>query len=173
LTLLEGKDYLWYKEQLQDLIPEWQNNDSITVKLKLPSGEEKEIGLSTILQMNNPLISTKTKINLPSTEKCEFNYGFLENNPKIAILKVDGMGGFRENFELVGLENEYQLNGAKFFTMMKMLHEMGAVLIGTPSSQAGNNAGWILNYKLDNTGLNGWVACKYYTSFSDKIKNGV
>ena len=57
--------------------------------------------------------------------------------------------------------------------MMKMLNEMGAKLIGTPSSQAGNNAGWILNYKLNNTGLNGWVACKYYISFSDKIINGV
>ena len=349
LTLLQGKEYLWYKEQLHDLIPEWRNNDRIIVKLKLPSGDEKEISLSTILQMNNPLITTKTDINLPSTEKCEFNYGFLENNPKIAILKVDGMSGFRENFELVGLENEYQLNGAKYFykrfnekdppdnkteiiqgipsatetlkslviemkksgtevliidlrengggnstlgqflvyylygkdaliknlsdksgyeirkfsklyfeenqnetlnkineksgvnlltddywfetldekevkkdsldimnemdefykkiptfyeeyksnayskyyrppkvivlcspqtyssgfTMMKMLNEMGAQLIGTPSSQAGNNAGWILNYKLNNTGLNGWVACKYYTSFSDKILNGV
>lgn len=349
LTLLEGKDYLWYKEQLQDLIPEWQNSDSITVKLKLAGGEEKEITLSTILQMNNPSISTKTKINLPSTDKCEFNYDFLNSNPKIAILKVDGMMGFRENYELVGLKNEYQLNGAKYyykrfnekdapeneteiiqgipsatekfkslvsemkksrtevliidlrgdgggnstlgqflvyylygkdaliknlsgktgyeirkfsklyfeqnqnetlnkinensgvnllsddywfeeldekeakkdsidiynefdefykriqtfykeyksnaysgfycppkvivlcspqtyssgFTMMKMLHEMGATLIGTPSSQAGNNAGWVLNYKLKNTGLNGWVACKYYTLFSDKIKNGI
>jgi hypothetical protein len=349
LTLLEGKDYLWYKEQLQDLIPEWQNTDSITVKLKLAGGEEKEITLSTILQMNNPPISTKTKINLPSTDKCEFNYDFLNSNPKIAILKVDGMIGFRENYELVGFKNEYQLNGAKYyykrfnekdapeneteiiqgipsatekfkslvsemkksrtevliidlrgdgggnstlgqflvyylygkdaliknlsgktgyeirkfsklyfeqnqnetlnkinensevnllsddywfeeldekeakkdsidiynefdefykristfykeyksnaysgfycppkvivlcspqtyssgFTMMKMMHEMGATLIGTPSSQAGNNAGWILNYKLQNTGLKGWVACKYYTLFSDKIKNGI
>jgi hypothetical protein len=348
LTLLEGKDYLWYKEQLQDLIPEWQNTDSITVKLRLAGGEEKKITLSTILQMNNPPISTKTKINLPYTDKCEFNYDFLNSNPKIAILKVDGMIGFRENYELVGLKNEYQLNGAKYyykrfnekdapeneteiiqgipsatekfkslvskmkksrtevliidlrgdgggnstlgqflvyylygkdaliknlsgktgyeirkfsklyfeqnqnetlnkinensevnllsddywfeeldekeakkdsidiynefdefykristfykeyksnaysgfycppkvivlcspqtyssgFTMMKMMHEMGATLIGTPSSQAGNNAGWILNYKLQNTGLNGWVACKYYTLFSDKIKNG-
>jgi Peptidase family S41. len=59
------------------------------------------------------------------------------------------------------------------FTMMKMLNEMGAILIGTPSSQAGNNAGWILNYRLDNTRLNGWVACKYYTLLSDKIINGV
>jgi hypothetical protein len=349
LTLLEGKNYLWYKEQLQDLIPEWKNNDKITVKVKLPTGEEKEITLSTTFQLDKTVITTKSKINLPSTEKCEFNYGFLNNNPKVAVLKVDGMGGFRENFELVGLESEYQLNGAKYFykrfnekdapenkteitkgipsateafkslviemkksktevliidlrgngggnstlgnfliyflfgkdalvkssssksgydiikfsklyfeqnqnetlhninehtpvplmdndywfeelydnevkkdsidiythfdefykkiptfykeyksnvyskyycppkvfvlcspktyssgwTMMRMLHEMGATLIGTPSSQAGNNAGWILNYKLDNTGLNGWVPCKYYTSFSNKIKNGV
>ena len=57
--------------------------------------------------------------------------------------------------------------------MMKVLHEMGAILIGTPSSQAGNNPGWILNYTLNNTGLKGWVACKYYVSFSDRFKDRV
>ncbi|MGC1390839.1 MAG: S41 family peptidase [Bacteroidales bacterium] len=349
LRFLADKNFLWYKEQLHDLLPEWKKIDSINVRLKLPSGKEKELTLNTNLQLINPIISTKTKINLPSTEKCEFNYGFLENNPKIAVLKIDGMGGFCENYELVGLENEFQLYGAKYyykrfngkeapenkteivkgipsatekfkalviemkklrtevliidlrgdgggnstlgqflvyylygkdaliknlsgksgyeirkysnmyfeqnqdetlnklnkksranlladdywfeeldeeevnkdsldiynefdefykkiptfyeeyksnvyskyycppkvivlcspqtyssgFTMMKMLNEMGATLIGTPSSQAGNNAGWILNYKLNNTGLYGWVACKYYASFSEKIINGV
>ena len=58
-------------------------------------------------------------------------------------------------------------------TMMMHLHEFGATLVGTPSSQAGNNPGWILNYTLDNTGLQGWVACKYYISFSERFQNGV
>jgi len=349
LTLLEGKNYLWYKEQLHHLIPEWYNKNSIDVKLRLPGGEEKKITLNTTLQTDGQLITPATNINLPSLQKCDFNYCFLNNYPKAAILKINGMRGYRENFELVGLENEYQLSGAKSyyqrfndriapenkteiiqglpsatetfkalvsemkktgaeiliidlrengggnsvlgqiliyclfgkdaliktlsdktgyeikkfsklyfeqnqnetlknineknpvvlkdddywfeelyeneveknpaavysefddfykkmpsfyaeyktntyskyycpskifvlcspqtyssgFTMMKTLNELGAALIGAPSSQGGNNAGWILNYKLDNTGLKGWVACKYYSSFSDKIKNGV
>lgn len=348
LTLLEGKNYLWYKEQLQDLIPEWKNYDSITVKLRLPDGNVKELSLNTNVQINNPIIYAKSKVITPSTKKCEFEYDFLNKQKKTAILKIDGMGGFRENFELVGLESEFQLNGARYFykryngteapedkaaiiqgipsatekfksmveemkkakteiliidlrengggnstlgqflvyflygkdalikhlssqsgyeikkfsslyfeenkneslakinenspipllindywfedlykddgkspseiyseidafykkiqtfyseyhsnlhskyycppkvfvlcspqtyssgfTMMKTLHEMGATLIGTPSSQAGNNPGWILNYTLNNTGLKGWVACKYYVSFSDRFKNGV
>lgn len=348
LTLLEGKNYLWYKGQLQDLIPEWKNYDSITVKLRLPDGNVKELSLNTNVQINNPIIYAKSKVITPSTKKCEFEYDFLDKQKKTAILKIDGMGGFRENFELVGLESEFQLNGARYFykryngteapedkaaiiqgipsatekfksmveemkkakteiliidlrengggnstlgqflvyflygkdalikhlssqsgyeikkfsslyfeenkneslakinenspipllindywfedlykndgkspseiyseidafykkiptfyseyhsnlhskyycppkvfvlcspqtyssgfTMMKTLHEMGATLIGTPSSQAGNNPGWILNYTLNNTGLKGWVACKYYVSFSDRFKNGV
>jgi hypothetical protein len=348
-TLLEGKNYLWYKEQLQDLIPEWKNNNSITVKLKLPDGEVKELSLNTNIRINNPIIYAKSKVIIPNTEKCEFEYDYSDKMKKTAILKIDGMGGFCENFELVGLESEYQLNGAKYFykryngteapedkaaiirgipsatekfkslveemkkantetliidlrnngggnstlsdfliyflygkdvltkikssnsgyeiikfsnlyfaenqnesldkinantiinfrnddywfeefdkhavnadstqintdldkfynniptfyqeyksnvhsnyycpqnvfvlcspqtyssgfTMMKRLHELGATLIGTPSSQAGNNPGWTLNYTLDNTGLTGWVACKYYTSSSDRFKNGV
>jgi hypothetical protein len=57
--------------------------------------------------------------------------------------------------------------------MRGMDNEYGAPLVGTPSSQSGNGPGWILNYQLTNTGLAGWVACKYYTSLSGRIKNGV
>ena len=349
LTLLEEKNYLWYKEQLQQLIPEWKNYDSITIKLKLPDGSVKVLNLNTNVQNDNSIISAKSRVTIPSTKNCEFEYVFLDKLQKTVILKIDGMGGFRENFELVGLESEFQLNGAKYFykrynekeaptdkdsiikgipsatekfkslaiemkkaktetliidlrengggnstlgqflvyflygkdtliknlsgqsgyeikkfsnmyfeenkneslskindnspiplltndywfenlynnadnkslseiyseidgfynkiptfyseyesnlhskyycppkvfvlcspqtyssgfTMMKTLHEMGATLIGTPSSQAGNNPGWILNYTLDNTELKGWVACKYYVSFSERFKNGV
>jgi hypothetical protein len=59
------------------------------------------------------------------------------------------------------------------FTMMKMLNEFGALLVGTPSSQNENGPGWVLNYKLTNIGLEGWVACKFYASFSSRNKNGV
>jgi hypothetical protein len=57
--------------------------------------------------------------------------------------------------------------------MMKMLNESGAMLVGTPSSQSENAPGWILNYKLKNSGLKGWVPCKYYVAFSDRIKDGI
>ena len=56
---------------------------------------------------------------------------------------------------------------------MSMLNQSGAPLIGTPSSQSGNAPGWILNFKLKNSGLKGWVACKFYVSLSDRIRNGV
>jgi len=44
---------------------------------------------------------------------------------------------------------------------------------GISSSQNENGPGWVLNYKLTSTGLEGWVACKFYTSFSIRNKNGV
>jgi hypothetical protein len=59
------------------------------------------------------------------------------------------------------------------YTMMKMLNIMGATLVGTPSSQAENAPGWVLNYELKNSKVTGWVACKLYTSYSSRIKNGV
>ena len=345
LTLLAGKNYLWYKSQLSNLIPEWQT-DELSVQLRLPSGETKKITFTLPIQLNQPLIKAKSRIQLPSTKICEFAYRFLDGNTKIAILKVDGMFGFRENFELVGLDSQYRLDGARYYyqrynkkappdekselikgipsatetfkslviemknnktetliidlrqngggnstlanflcyflygkdrlinyfsqksgyeiikysdlyfeevkeskkgkqkngirlnnndywfeelyepkrfeisniknvyekfykkipsfykeyksgkfshyyepkkimvlcspytyssgyTMMKMLNVMGATLIGIPSSQNENAPGWILNYKLKNSGLTGWVACKFYTSFSQRIKNGV
>ncbi|NHJ46280.1 MAG: hypothetical protein FK733_00695 [Asgard group archaeon] len=59
------------------------------------------------------------------------------------------------------------------YTMMKIFDEMGAALIGTPSSQNENTAGWILNFELKNSSLTGWVACKYYVAFTDRLKDGV
>ena len=348
LALLEGKNYLWYQSQLADLIPEWMK-DNITLELKLLSGETKKMTFNLPIEINKPLIMHDSVIEIPSTKNCEFAHNFLDKNRKVAILKVDGMGGFRENFELAGLENQFLLNGARYFyqrynkkappddksellkgipsatetfkslvtdmrnyrtetlvvdlrkngggnstlaqfliyfifgedrlisyfaqksgyetikysnlyfdqvqdgkkgtntpgielndndywfedlyelknledfrtqkataelaelykkiptfyneyktgkysnhhrpkkiivlcspetyssgyTMMKMLNVMGATLIGTPSSQAENAPGWVLNFKLKNSGLTGWVACKFYTSFSNRIKNGV
>jgi len=348
LALLEAENYLWYESQFAELIPEW-TKDNITVELKLPSGEIEKITFNVPVFIDKPLYKVESGIEIPPTDKSEFTYDFVDENRKIAILKVDGMGGFRENFELVGLESQFQLDGAKYFyrrynekappndksellegipsatevfkslviemkdsksealiidlrgngggnstlghfliyflygkdrlvnyfsipsapdvvkyselyfeqnneikledvnkdrivklnvndywfeelynneteadtspkyreldelyqniptfyceyksnqnseyyrpkkvivlsspktyssgyTMMKMLNVMGATLVGTPSSQAENAPGWILNYKLSNSELTGWVACKFYTSFSNRIKNGV
>jgi len=348
LTLLEGKNYLWYASQLAELIPEWKQND-VTVQLKMPTGEVHTMTFQTPITIESPLLMPESAIEVPSTKACEFAYSFVDDHRKVALLRVDGMGGFRENFELVGLENQFQLDGARYFyrrynervapedkgellqgipsatetftslvidmkrygtktliidlrrnvggnstlahflmyflygkdrliehfartsgyeiikysplyfdqvqdarkpthnatfelrqhdywfedmyglensectdaqkvtveltelyakiptfcreyvaeqysgyytpenimvlcspltyssgyTMMKNLHLTGGTLIGTPSAQAENAPGWILNFTLKNSGLTGWVACKWYASCSDRIHNGV
>ena len=345
LVLLQGTNYLYHESQLAHLIPEW-SRENITVELRLPSGVKKRITFDKPAKKNRPLITAKSAIQTPATNRCEFAYNFLDKNHKIALLKVDGMLGFREHFELVGLDSQYNLDGARDiyqryhqkapsddksellngipsatetfkslvidmkhsqtdtlivdlrkngggnstlanfliyfifgneqlmnyialdrsyevikysnlyfdqaqpyknetsaagiklndhdywfeelyernrfvktkiqevhddmyqkiptfyqeyksgkysnyyrpknvvvlsspgtyssgYTMMRMLKGMGALLVGTPSSQSGNAPGWALNFKLKNSGLTGWVPCKFYISFSDRIKNGV
>ncbi len=348
LALLAGEKFLWHKSLLAELIPEW-TKAGITLELRLPSGQIIKTTFKAPVEINKPLIRYESTIPTPSTRRCEFAYDFLLDNRKVALLAVDGMGGYRENFELVGFDNPYQLDGARYYyelyhetkppddksellkgipsvtetfkklvidmknqgtetliidlrrngggnstlaqflvyflfgkndlihylpqksgyeiinysnlyfdqvqdarkktnrigielnnddywfeeldelkpaedidvqkatvvldefyarmpsfyneyktekyskyyrpknifvlcspqtyssgyTMMKMLNEFDAPLVGTPSSQNGHAPGWILNYELTNTGLEGWVACKFYTSFSAKIKDGV
>ncbi|NHJ46281.1 MAG: hypothetical protein FK733_00700, partial [Asgard group archaeon] len=112
LVNLDHKNYLWNKPTLLALIPEW-NRDKITIELKSPLGEINEITFDTDLEYNQPSIMKESIIEIPSTEKSEFAYNFLDKNQKIALLRVDGMIGYRENFELVGIDNEFQLNDAK------------------------------------------------------------
>ena len=57
--------------------------------------------------------------------------------------------------------------------MMRMFHEMGAMLIGTPSSQNENAPGWLLNYEVKNSKISGCVACKLYIAYSKNIDDGV
>jgi hypothetical protein len=48
----------------------------------------------------------------------------------------------------------------------------GALVIGTPSSQAGNNFGAWLGFKLNNSGLRGGVSHLYVTHFRDDPEMG-
>lgn len=51
------------------------------------------------------------------------------------------------------------------FTFMRYLHLCGAQIVGTPSGQAGNCFGSILEFTLDHSGLAGHVSHKYFEDF--------
>jgi hypothetical protein len=51
-------------------------------------------------------------------------------------------------------------------------HTAGALVVGTPSSQAGNNFGAWLGFKLKNCGLRGGVSHLYVTYFRDDPEMG-
>ena len=114
LTLLEGKNYLWYAAQLAALIPEWKQEE-ITVELKSPLGNRHTMTFQVPIDIKSSLPRAESAIDTPSTDACEFAYSFIDTDRTIALLRVDGMGGFRENFELVGLDTPFQLNGARYF----------------------------------------------------------
>jgi hypothetical protein len=53
------------------------------------------------------------------------------------------------------------------YTMMRYLYRAGATIVGTPSGQAGNCFGDILDFRLPNSGLTGNVSHKRYVEFPD------
>lgn len=79
------------------LFPEWKRN-SIKAIFRLPSGKDVEITLPLLEKLGTP-IEPPTRISLPSVERVDFSYSFLESRRKICLLRIDGMFGFRENFE--------------------------------------------------------------------------
>jgi hypothetical protein len=58
------------------------------------------------------------------------------------------------------------------WTLMYRLYKVGAILVGTPSSQAGNCFGDTLQFRLDNSKLSGSVSHKYFDMFPDDPEMG-
>ena len=58
------------------------------------------------------------------------------------------------------------------FTLMRRLVQGGAIVVGTPSAQAGNCFGDIMNFTLKNSGLPGSVSRKYFEDFPDDPERG-
>jgi hypothetical protein len=60
------------------------------------------------------------------------------------------------------------------FTMAMTLDLAGAVLLGTPSAQAANSFGNVLQWRLNHTGIQGGVSCAYFiTSPEDQEKGRI
>ncbi len=49
-----------------------------------------------------PLIRVDSKFEVPSMEKTQFAYRFLSPDKKTALLKIDGLGAYREMWESEG-----------------------------------------------------------------------
>ena len=56
--------------------------------------------------------------------------------------------------------------------MMHYLHEAGAKIVGRPSAQAGNCFGDLINYRLKNSGISGFVSHKYFELYPDDPERG-
>ena len=85
------------KPRLEILLPEWKDQKNIHVGLKLKTGEEKEFMFVIPEKAPVNFITPPSNIKLPSVEKTDFVYDFLDE--KNAILRIDGMFSYRENFE--------------------------------------------------------------------------
>lgn len=100
LMYLSRELMLWHYRSLQALIPEWSSRDRIRVTLKHPDGQVKEHVLQIPGKMTAPLHYAPSKIELPSREKSDFVYTFLDKERKTALLVIDIMTTYREIWEL-------------------------------------------------------------------------
>jgi hypothetical protein len=99
LSTIGGYGALWYWFYLEQLIPEWKNRDQIRLILRHPDGREQEHTLPTYKRVKFPLIGFESDFELPSREKCDFVYSFLDNDKKSALLVIDNMSTYKESFE--------------------------------------------------------------------------
>jgi hypothetical protein len=58
------------------------------------------------------------------------------------------------------------------FNVLTGLYAMGAIVVGTPSAQPGNNFGDVLQFQLKNTRLGGFVSHKKNITFPDDPEKG-
>jgi len=87
------------QEEITNLIPEWKNNKKIRAVLKLSSGEIKNYIFFSPEKRPKHIFAPQSKINLPSIKYGDFDYYFLDKEKKIALLRVEGMMGYREAYE--------------------------------------------------------------------------
>ncbi len=84
---------------LEILLPGWNPDEPIHLDFNLPTGKKESLTLSIKEKRKGPAIEAPSKIILPSTEKIDFVYAFLDQKKEICLLRIDGMFSYRENFE--------------------------------------------------------------------------
>ncbi len=87
------------KDLLAILIPEVQSIESLRIEFALPGGQIYSLEISSQEKGAGAAIEPPSKISLPSTEKVDWAYNFLDARKKTALLRIDGMFSYRENFE--------------------------------------------------------------------------
>ncbi|MHC4117083.1 MAG: hypothetical protein ACYSWO_06215 [Planctomycetota bacterium] len=90
---------LWHKRKMEHLLPEW-DGDSIHVVLVSPDGNELELTLHSNKVGQNQMIMAPTSVTLPSTEKSNYVYRFMDEEKKTALLLIENMYTYRESFEM-------------------------------------------------------------------------
>lgn len=84
---------------LEILIPEWNCDESIQLDFILPTGQKKSLSFLIKAKREKQAIEAPSKVTLPSTEKIDFIYTFLDPKKETCLLRIDGMFSYRENFE--------------------------------------------------------------------------
>ncbi len=92
--LIQGK-------YLEHLLPEWQDKKHLNVVLRNAEGVEKDYKLDIPSSLTlRSMITFRSEFELPSRDRIDFVYEFLDPNRETALLVVDGMMSYREAFEI-------------------------------------------------------------------------
>ena len=98
LSSLAGFGALYFAESLRRLVPEWEDSEQLTVRLRRPSGTLEDHYLRPGHGVGYPLLRRKSRVELPKG-KGSFAYHFLDEARDVAFLRIDNMTSYREMFE--------------------------------------------------------------------------
>jgi hypothetical protein len=138
LEMLGGTGFLYHRDDLQLLLPEWNTPGQIKVVLKSPSGREREMAFAPARGVKYPLKRREAdKLILDSKGSLAFQ--FLDPNENIAYLRIDDMVSYREAHELwqgIGLKDFDNLARELFrlYNPGEVPGDMQAVIRGIPSA---------------------------------------
>ena len=90
---------LWFGKRMEHLLPEWEG-DSIQVVLL--EGDGKAVTHSFLPNTMGPdqLFTAATNVTLPSTEKSNYVYRYIDEEKKTILLLIENMYTYRESFEM-------------------------------------------------------------------------
>ncbi|NHJ84949.1 MAG: hypothetical protein FK734_05775, partial [Asgard group archaeon] len=130
--------FLYFRNSLQKLIPEWKDYKQVSVSLALANGEIIEKQFITNEKRTYPLLSNESGILTVNSMK-SFDYCFFDKEEKIAYLKIDNMISYREAHELfqaIGLIefNEIVKEIYKKFNDGPMPDNLSDIINGLPSA---------------------------------------
>jgi hypothetical protein len=84
---------------LAELVPEWVDQSRLTLELETPDGTPQSVALDLSAQAERALHTPDSRLTLPDTDRSEIAWGFSGPTRSTAILRIDGMEGYREAFE--------------------------------------------------------------------------
>ena len=139
LAWLAAYGGLWFEANLSMLLPEWSEHSSVTVKLSLADDTEETLAFHLPRKVDYPPIVPESAVTLPSTERCEFVYSFLDPERSVALLRVTGMMHYREALEMwesYGQEDmrSYGREAYKAFHGTAPPSDYAEVMAGVPSA---------------------------------------
>jgi hypothetical protein len=84
-----------YEPYMQDLIPEWEDTSRVTVELQRPTGKIEAFTFDLPIRMR-PMIIADSQVTLPSTGRSGFTYEFMDEEGRLAYLRVDNLQNYAE-----------------------------------------------------------------------------
>lgn len=90
---------LWFKARMEHLLPELEGD---TIHVVLLKADGKEVVCRFVRNTKGPdhLITAKTNVALPSTERSNYVYQFIDEEKKTVLLLIENMYTYRESFEM-------------------------------------------------------------------------
>jgi len=90
---------LWFRPILEHLVPEWEGGP-IHADLLSPEGLEMAMDFDPNQKGPEALLIAPTQIEMPSTERSDYVYRFMDEDRKTVLLLIENMYAYRETFEM-------------------------------------------------------------------------